>query len=180
MASSHQLGGGDWALRAAWIETRWLIPPRAGREYDRRSAWLADALHIARCDYGDDGETTWGVDVGDPGALLNWRVQDAFGGKARAFEELVNELGLERGEWVFVGHDADVPPRLSTVVGPGESVLVRWRKPRGVEVCVIGDGPGLPLAVLRNRLAGSGDMAAAITLLDEADCGWTRRNRGYI
>ena len=120
------------------------------------------------------------MDVGDPGALLNWLVQDAFGGKARALEELVNELGLERGEWVFVGHDADVPPNLSTATGPGESVIVRRRMPRGVEVCVINDGPGLLLALLRSRFDGSGDMAAAITLLDEAGCGWTRRDRGYI
>lgn len=180
LASSHQLGGGDWALRAAWIETRWLIPPRAERKYDRRSAWISDALHIARCDYGDDGETTWGVDVDDPGALLSWLVQDEFGGRARDLDEFVKDLGLERGEWVFVGHDADVPPNLSTVAGPGESVFVRRRMPRGVEVCVINDGPALLLALLRNRFDGSEDLDAAITLLDEAGCGWTRRDRGYI
>ena len=180
LASSHQLGGGDWALRAAWIETRWLIPPGAGRKYARRSAWLSDALHIGHCDYGDDGESTWGVDVDDPGALLTWLVQDAFGGQPRALDDFVDELGLQRGEWIFVGHDADVPPLLSTVAGPGESVFVRRRMPRGVEVCVISDGPGLMLALLRHRFDGAGDMDAAITLLDEAGCGWTRNDRGYI
>ena len=120
------------------------------------------------------------MDVDDPGALLSWLVKDEFGGRARDLDEFVKDLGLERGEWVFVGHDADVPPNLSTVTGPGESVFVRRRMPRGVEVCVINDGPGLLLALLRSRFDGSGDLDAAITLLDEAGCGWTRRDRGYI
>lgn len=156
---SRQMLGDDWSVRAAWID---------------------DVFYIGHCDYGDGPDTTWGMDVADPIALLSWLMRDQISGGEQGIEEFLDEHDVVHGGWVFVGRDAGVPPGLSVVRGYGHSVVIRRSTPAGVSVCDVADGAGLLLTLLESRFASSADWESIVALMDEAVVPWQARDRGYV
>jgi hypothetical protein len=156
---THGLFSGDWAVSAVWTD---------------------GALHIAHCDYGDGPDTTWGMDVDDPLALLNWMVRNRFVTNERDLIAYVRQLGISHSDWETLADEENVPSGLTVTGAADDSVIVLSRGFSTTEACTIDDGKTLTLALLRDRCQGADAWESVTDLLGRAGVISTERNRGYF
>lgn len=172
----------DDALRHVTLESyRSLL----SEDWSVSAIWTEGVLYIAHCNYGDGPDTTWGMDIDDPMALLTWMLRDRFVESHWDFMQYVDREGLAHSSWLAIREsdmsEADtIPIGFSVRESADLSAMVFLRSGSELDVCRVADSRALTLALLRDRCQGTGAWDAVSALLNRAGISATPSDRGFF